>query len=33
MLRLNKEQLKWYIQLAKKEYCEDETRLILSQFN
>lgn len=33
LLRLNKEQLKLYIQLAKKEYSEDETRLILSQFN
>lgn len=33
VLRLNKEQLKLYIQLAKKEYSEDETRLILSQFN
>ena len=33
LLKLNKEQLKLYIQLAKKEYSEDETRLILSQFN
>ena len=33
LLKLNKEQLKLYLQLAKKEYSEDETRLILSQFN
>ena len=33
LLKLNKEQLKLYIQLAKKEYSENETRLILSQFN
>lgn len=33
LLRLNKDQLKLYVELAKKECDEVETRLILSQFN
>ena len=33
LLRLNKEQMKLCIQLAKQEYDENETRLILAQFN
>ena len=33
LLRLNKEQMRLYIQLAKRKYNEDETKLILAQFN
>lgn len=33
LLRLNKEQLKLFMKLAKQEYDENETRLILAQFN
>lgn len=33
VLRLNKEQLKLYIELAKKEQSEDETLLILNKFS
>lgn len=33
LLRLNKEQMRLYIQLGKREYNEDETKLILAQFN
>lgn len=33
VLQLNKEQLKLYIELAKREYKEDETRLILAKFS
>ena len=33
VLQLNKEQLKLYIELSKREYKEDETRLILAKFS